>query len=181
MYTGFGGLLPQSVQAAADSFRFMGREYDVETGLMYYWARYNNSISESFLSEDPVRIAHGDFGVYRNLRTSPLLFTDHLSTSIPVKTGKKLKQSVYRLKSCLKEVNNKIMRSAWSKVSPEKLFEFYRRMNYIAIHNRKVATLVFVIACWGSPARIRSVLFAFAQEVGRKQALSTCSINMRGR
>jgi RHS repeat-associated protein len=46
-------------------FRFTGREWDAETGLYYYRARYYSPEMGRFVSEDPIRFAGGDVNWYR--------------------------------------------------------------------------------------------------------------------
>lgn len=56
-------------------FAFTGREWDPETGLYYYRARYYEPKTGRFVSEDPVRFEAGaDFYAYA--RNNPVLWTD---------------------------------------------------------------------------------------------------------
>jgi RHS repeat-associated protein len=48
-----------STGALTNPFQFSGREFDSETGLYYYRARYYDPGSGRFLSEDPIRINGG--------------------------------------------------------------------------------------------------------------------------
>jgi RHS repeat-associated protein len=64
IYDSFGRLT-SSVGALANPFQYTGREFDAETGLNYHRARYYDSFSGRFVSEDPVRFRGGvDFYVY---------------------------------------------------------------------------------------------------------------------
>jgi RHS repeat-associated protein len=54
---------------------FTGREYDKETGLYYYRARYYNPQIGRFLQTDPVGYAPG-MNLYRYCRNNPLKWTD---------------------------------------------------------------------------------------------------------
>jgi RHS repeat-associated protein len=56
-------------------FAFTGREWDPETGLHYYRARYYDPRLGRFLSEDPIRL-RGGFNLYRYVYNKPTRFTD---------------------------------------------------------------------------------------------------------
>ena len=58
-------------------FRYTGREWDAETGLYYYRARYYDPASGRFLSEDPIGFK-GGIGFYTYTRNDP---TDLLDPS----------------------------------------------------------------------------------------------------
>ena len=63
-YDSFGQVLA-STGTVTNSFRYTGRELDLETGIYYYRARYYNPASGRFLSEDPIRFKGGiDFYGY---------------------------------------------------------------------------------------------------------------------
>ena len=52
-YDSFGNLLA-STGSVGNPFRYTGREFDPETGLYFYRARYFDSAAGRFLSEDPI-------------------------------------------------------------------------------------------------------------------------------
>jgi RHS repeat-associated protein len=58
-----------------NSFRFTGREFDTETSLCYYRARYYDPNSGRFVSEDPIRI-QGGINLYAYVRNDPVRLTD---------------------------------------------------------------------------------------------------------
>jgi RHS repeat-associated protein len=65
-------------------FRFTGREWDQETGLYYYRARYYDAQIGRFISEDPVRFRGGpNFYDYVNSEPTDLIDPSGLSGSRP--------------------------------------------------------------------------------------------------
>ena len=56
IYDSFGNL-SGSTGSLANPYRYTGREFDTETGLYYYRARFYDTVAGRFLSEDPI-----DFG-----------------------------------------------------------------------------------------------------------------------
>jgi len=59
-------------------FRFTGREYDPETGLYFYRARYYSPEMRRFISEDPLRFGAGDVNWYTYVGGNPVNRTDPL-------------------------------------------------------------------------------------------------------
>jgi RHS repeat-associated protein len=53
------GNLTASTGSLINSFRYTGREFDTETSLYYYCAKYYDPSSGRFLSEDPIQFAGG--------------------------------------------------------------------------------------------------------------------------
>jgi RHS repeat-associated protein len=74
IYSSFGFLAASNI-ALINSFQFAGREYDSETGLYYYRARYYDQNDGRFLSEDPIRF-DGGMNFYDYVGNSPISFTD---------------------------------------------------------------------------------------------------------
>jgi RHS repeat-associated protein len=56
-------------------FQYTGRESDVETGLYYYRARYYDSNTGRFMSEDPARFV-ADSNFYEYVQNSPTEYRD---------------------------------------------------------------------------------------------------------
>ena len=57
-----GKVLAESV--IGNPFMFTGREYDSETGLYFYRARYYDPKIGRFISEDPIGFEGGDLNLY---------------------------------------------------------------------------------------------------------------------
>jgi RHS repeat-associated protein len=57
-------------------FGFTGREWDAETGLWYYRARYYDANTGRFLSEDPLGFAAGDTNLSRYVGNGPTNWVD---------------------------------------------------------------------------------------------------------
>ncbi len=57
-------------------YAFTGREWDAETGLYYYRARYYDPRAGRFLQEDPLGFAGGDLNVYRYVLNNPVNLVD---------------------------------------------------------------------------------------------------------
>ena len=66
-----------STSALGNRFTFTGREYDSETGLYYYRARYYSPVSGRFLSRDPLGYLP-DANLYRYVGNNPSSFMDPL-------------------------------------------------------------------------------------------------------
>jgi RHS repeat-associated protein len=75
-YDSFGNQTASS-GSLTNYFRYTGREFDKETNLYYYRARYYDPTSGRFLSEDPSRF-NTDFDFYRYVFDNPVDFGDPL-------------------------------------------------------------------------------------------------------
>jgi RHS repeat-associated protein len=62
--------------STTNPFRYTGREWDSETGLYYYRARYYNPQAGRFISEDPLKFGGGDANFYAYVGNSPAKFRD---------------------------------------------------------------------------------------------------------
>ncbi len=74
-YDSFGNLT-NSTGTVRNPFQFTGREFDPETGIDYYRARYYNPTSGRFISEDPDSFRSDDLDFYRYVHNSPINDTD---------------------------------------------------------------------------------------------------------
>jgi RHS repeat-associated protein len=56
--------------------QFTGREFDAETNLYFYRARYYDQNAGRFLSEDPIRMSGGSLNFYSYVNNNPTVWTD---------------------------------------------------------------------------------------------------------
>jgi RHS repeat-associated protein len=73
-YDAFGNLTA-STGNIANTFQYTGRDFDAETGLRYYRARYYDPQVGRFLSEDPIRFG-GGINFYDYVENQPTNLTD---------------------------------------------------------------------------------------------------------
>jgi RHS repeat-associated protein len=76
-YDSYGNIIA-TTGSLVNSFRYTGREFDTETGLYFYRARYFDPTAGRFLSEDPLRFAGGSSSFYPYAYNSPADFVDPL-------------------------------------------------------------------------------------------------------
>jgi len=74
-YDGYGRVLTLS-ESVIQPFTYTGREFDGESGLYYYRARYYDPNTGRFLSEDPIGFDAGDQNLYRYVANNPVNVTD---------------------------------------------------------------------------------------------------------
>jgi RHS repeat-associated protein len=74
VYDSFGNLAA-SAGATGNPFQYTGRDYDPETGLRYYRARYYDPANGRFLSEDPIGFGAG-MNFYSYAGNRPTNFSD---------------------------------------------------------------------------------------------------------
>jgi RHS repeat-associated protein len=75
-YGAFGQFTELVNGSTFDRFRFNGREFDAETGLGYFRARYYSAGVGRFISEDPIGFDSGDFNIYRYVSNKPVTGSD---------------------------------------------------------------------------------------------------------
>jgi RHS repeat-associated protein len=85
-YDSYGHILSQSNPAVADQLGFTGREYDAETGLYYFRARYYNPDLGRFQSEDPIGLTGGDYNISRYVVNNPINHNDPIGLSPTIAT-----------------------------------------------------------------------------------------------
>jgi RHS repeat-associated protein len=75
-YDSFGNLLEQTNPLVAFRYGYTGREFDAESGLHFYRARYYDPGIGRFISVDPMSFSGGDTNLYRYVSNSPTQWTD---------------------------------------------------------------------------------------------------------
>jgi len=70
------GQLTQVSGVLSQPFAYTAREYDAETGLYYYRARYYDPALGQFVSADPIGFAAGDLNIYTYVENDPFNWTD---------------------------------------------------------------------------------------------------------
>ena len=108
-------ITPNSDKYLENPFTYTGREYDAETGLYFYRARYYNPQTGTFLSEDPLGFGGGDENLYRYVGNNPLNYIDpggknSLRVAKLCKARRKIKILKKGLNKCGKELNSTIER-----------------------------------------------------------------------
>ncbi|MDQ7787816.1 MAG: MopE-related protein [Thermodesulfovibrionales bacterium] len=76
-YSSFGELKRQG-DKVKNTFTFTGREWDEETGLYFYRARYYDAKVGRFISEDPIGFEGGDVNFYAYVKNRPTVLVDPL-------------------------------------------------------------------------------------------------------
>ncbi|MGA1825362.1 MAG: CARDB domain-containing protein [bacterium] len=74
-YDSFGNIVHQSGDLI-NPYTYTGREYDPESGLYYYRARYYDAKIGRFLSQDPIGFGSGDLNLYRYVNNNPVNWID---------------------------------------------------------------------------------------------------------
>jgi RHS repeat-associated protein len=83
-YDSFGNLTA-SAGSLTNPFRYTGREFDYESSLYFYRARYYDPRAGRFISEDPLRFGAGDVNFYDYVGGNPINYRDPSGqTSIPI-------------------------------------------------------------------------------------------------
>jgi RHS repeat-associated protein len=75
-YDSYGNVVAQSNASQSSRYLYTGREYDQETGLYYYRARYYEPHQGRFISEDPIGFFGRDLNLYRYVGGDPVRFRD---------------------------------------------------------------------------------------------------------
>jgi RHS repeat-associated protein len=76
VYDPFGNIVTETNASNGDRFKFAGMEYDSTTGLYYDHARYYDSVTGRFMSQDPMGFAAGDTNLYRYVGNYPTGLVD---------------------------------------------------------------------------------------------------------
>ncbi len=75
IYKSFGEIYSET-GSLVQPFTFTGREYDPESGLYYYRARYYDPRAGRFLTRDPIGFAGRDVNLYRYVQNDPINWID---------------------------------------------------------------------------------------------------------
>ncbi len=70
------GNIEASSESVTQPFTYTGREFDAESGLYYYRARYYDAATGRFINQDPIGFAAGDLNLYRYVFNSPVNLRD---------------------------------------------------------------------------------------------------------
>jgi RHS repeat-associated protein len=99
-YDSFGNIIA-TTGSLTNSFRHTGREFDTETSLYYYRARYYDPTQGRFLTEDPASFLSGGINFYDYVENSPLGFKDpnglQAQAAKPCCDDKKIKDGLRQL------------------------------------------------------------------------------------
>ncbi len=76
IYDSFGRVTNETNSNVDFRYGYTGREWDKETGLNYYRARYYDASTGRFLSQDSIGFGAGDINLYRYVFNSPINFID---------------------------------------------------------------------------------------------------------
>ena len=71
-YDSYGNIINQSDATKRIRYLYTGREFDAETSLYYYRARYYDAVTGRFLSEDPIGFRASDSNLYRYVGANPI-------------------------------------------------------------------------------------------------------------
>jgi RHS repeat-associated protein len=86
VYDAFGGVTSQTNESVVFRYGYTARELDTESGLQYNRARYLDSFTGKFISEDPISFKGGDSNLYRYVFNSPIRYTDPMGLFVPSST-----------------------------------------------------------------------------------------------
>jgi RHS repeat-associated protein len=85
-YDAFGNVT--ATGGVSQPFMFTGREYDSETGMYFYRARYYDPAVGRFVTKDPIGFAGGDVNLYTYIQNDPVNYIDpEGSTPLAVAIG----------------------------------------------------------------------------------------------
>ncbi|WP_055073653.1 RHS repeat domain-containing protein [Pseudanabaena sp. 'Roaring Creek'] len=76
VYDAFGGVTSQTDESVVFRYGYTARELDAESGLQYNRARYLDSFTGKFISEDPISFKGEDTNLYRYVFNSPIGYND---------------------------------------------------------------------------------------------------------
>lgn len=74
-YDAYGNIMNQA-GTLDQPYTYTGREFDSESGLMYYWARYYNPTTGRFLQIDPQGVDQEIHNLYAYVESDPINYVD---------------------------------------------------------------------------------------------------------
>jgi RHS repeat-associated protein len=104
-YDAFGN----SSGSAYTRYTYTGREFDTDTGLYYYRARFYDPAVGRFISEDPIGFAGGNVNIYSYVGNNPILFSDPSGLWDPKAHAEIIKQALER---CLSDKQRRQLQDA---------------------------------------------------------------------
>jgi RHS repeat-associated protein len=99
-YDAFGNLT--APPATGNPYTYTSREYDPETGLLFYRARYYDPATGRFITEDPIEFEGGDVNFYAYVGNNPINAVDPYGKT--PKSDKCYKQFIKEKASCFAEI-----------------------------------------------------------------------------
>jgi len=76
IYDSFGNITSETNPGVDVRYGFTGQDFDPETGLSFYWTRYYDFVTGTFLTLDRLGFEAGDVNLYRYVGNSPTNFVD---------------------------------------------------------------------------------------------------------
>ena len=73
-YDAFGNVTASG--SVSQPFMFTAREYDAETGMYFYRARYYDPQAGRFVTKDPIGFAGGDVNLFAYINNNPVIYND---------------------------------------------------------------------------------------------------------
>ncbi len=117
-YDSFGNTTT-STGTLRNYFQYTGREFDAETGLYYYRARYYDPEGGTFLAGDPIRFL-GGINFYKYASNNPVNFRDSLGLCPPVQPPPLGLGPAHQIAVQLAAYNQCMSSSPWNTFEPEK-------------------------------------------------------------
>jgi RHS repeat-associated protein len=75
-YDSYGNVLSETGPSNGDRFKFTAREFDGIISIQFNRARYYDSASGRWISQDPLRLRAGDTNLYRYVENCPTGYND---------------------------------------------------------------------------------------------------------
>jgi RHS repeat-associated protein len=92
-YDSFGNMKP-TPHWIKQPYTFTGREFDQETGLYYYRARYYDAKAGRFITKDPIGFDSGDYNLYVYVGNNPMNATDPSGLAVTISILRDIKTNI---------------------------------------------------------------------------------------